>query len=211
MSDTPAEFLDLRFALTGSALPHDYADALSQALAEALPWFVDDPDVALHPLAGLSPGKDGWYLSGRTRLTLRLPVSRLDAARILSGRTLRVGTAELKIGTATTRELMPASVLYAHFVCFGIEPDGGLIGEDAFFAHCQRELGELGITPRLISGKAQRAQTTAGVLSGFSLMVANLDAAATLRLQQLGLGHERKRGCGVFIPHKSMAPVGAIE
>lgn len=211
MSDTPATLLDLRFALTGPAIPHDYADALSQALAAALPWFVADAAVALHPLAGLSPGADGWYLSGRTRLTLRLPASRLDAARTLAGRTLRVGAAELKIGTATTRELMSASVLYAHFVSFGIEPAGGLIGEEAFFAHCRRELGELGIAPRLISGKAQRAQTAAGVLSGFSLMVTDLDAAATLRLQQVGLGRERKRGCGVFIPHKSMASVGAIE
>lgn len=205
MSDIPAALLDLRFALSGPAIPHDYADALSQALAAALPWFADDPAVALHPLAGLSPGEDGWYLSGRTRLSLRLPATRLDDARLLAGRNLRVGEAELKVGASTTRELMSASVLYAHFVCFGIEPDDGLIGEEAFFAHCRRELDELGIAPRLISGKAQRAQTAAGVLSGYSLMVTDLDAAATLRLQQFGLGRERKRGCGVFIPHKSMA------
>lgn len=211
MSDSAADLLDLRFVLQGQAIAHDYVDALFQALAQALPWFATDPAVGVHPLGGLSPGDDGWYLSGRTRLILRLPASRLADAQQLVGRVLPVGDAELRVGAASTRSLMPASVVYASFVSFGVEPDGGSIGEEAFFAQCRSELAALDMAPRLICGKARRARTAAGELSGFSLMVADLDAAATLRLQQQGLGRERKRGCGIFVPHKSMAAVGSLE
>ena len=211
MNEPETALVDLRFSVQGDALPLDYADALASALRKVFPWFADEPDLGVHPLGGLSPAAGAWYLSGRTRLTLRLPRQRLDEARRLAGMSLDVGEHVLRIGTATERELAHASVVYASFVTFGVEADGGVIDESLFFTHCRQALAEMKLSPRLVCGKAKRARVATGMLSGFSLMVADLDVAGTLLLQQRGLGQARQQGCGVFVPHKSMAPVETLE
>ena len=203
--------LDLRFKVEGLSIPVDYMEALSLAVHAALPWFKDEPLGSLHPLGGLSPGEGCWYLSGRSRLTLRIPRARLDEARRLTGSCLRIGADMLKAGPASVRDLKPMTVIYSGFVTFGPEAGGEPIGEDVFLEHCRREFAAQGMSPRLICGKAQRAQTRDGLLSGFSLMVYGLDAAANLHLLQHGLGREHKRGCGVFVPHKSMTAAESIE
>ena len=40
-----------------------------------------------------------------------------------------------------------------------------------------------------------------------SLMVADLEPEQSIRLQQIGLGEGRRIGCGLFLPHKGIAPV----
>lgn len=210
-ADPVADLVDLRFALQGSIVGLDYADALATALEDALPWFGGETQVGVHPLGGLSPGAGVWYLSSRTRLTLRLPRQRLDAARRLTGTPLTVGEHVLSVGASSTHDLMHASVVYASFVTFGVEAPGGVIDEAGFLARCRRELEEMNLATRLICGKAKQASSAAGLLSGFSLMVADLDVAGTLLLQQQGLGNQRKRGCGIFVPHKSMAPAATLE
>ena len=57
-------------------------------------------------------------------------------------------------------------------------------------------------------GKARRSVGREGEWRGFSLMIAGLDAPTSLRLQHRGIGGERGRGCGIFVPHKSVAAVG---
>lgn len=206
-----SEWVDLRFSVQGETLDLHYAAALAAALDRALPWFAAEAAAGVHPLGGLSRAAGGWYLSSRARLTLRLPRHYVAAARELSGTSLSVGDHELAVGAATEHNLMHASVVYAGFVTFGVEAEGGVIDEECFMARCQCELAGLGLEPRLVCGKAQQARTADGLLSGFSLMVADLDVAGTIKLQQRGLGCERKLGCGIFVPHKSMAPVGTLE
>jgi len=40
-------------------------------------------------------------------------------------------------------------------------------------------------------------------------MVDQLSAAQALRLMEHGLGAHRRLGCGLFVPHRSAAAVGA--
>jgi hypothetical protein len=54
---------------------------------------------------------------------------------------------------------------------------------------------------------ARRGVAAEGEWHGFSLKVHGLEVDTSLRLQQEGLGGERKRGCGVFVPHKSIVAV----
>lgn len=211
MSDTDAEMVDLQFALWGEAVPHDYAEPLWQAVRAELPWLADDALAGLHPLYGLSPGDTVWYLSRRSRLTLRLPRTHLTEARSLDGRELLLGEHRVRLATASERALAHAPVIYSRFVSFGLRPDGAPIGEGEFLAHCQQAFAALGMAPRLVCGKPQRAATAAGLLSGFSLLVTGLEPEDNLRLQRLGLGCERLRGCGIFVPHKSMAAVTGME
>lgn len=207
---TDSECVDVHFALSGRAVPLDYADALWQALRARLPWLEDEPLVGIHPLAGLSPGDACWYLSRRSQLRLRLPRARAGQAESLTGDELALGGETLCIGAASRRELLAMPVLYAKFVAFGA-PSGTAMTEEAFHAHCRRELAAMGMHPRMICGKAQTLRTAGGSVSGFSLMLLDLDTEQNLRLQARGLGGERKRGCGIFVPHKSIAAVATLE
>jgi len=204
-------FIDLQFALQGHAVPPDYADALWSAVREILPWLDADALAGIHPLSGLSPSAEGWYLSRRSHLTLRLARDRTAAAKPLVGARLQLGDHSVVVDAAQVRELARAPVLQAKFVSFGPASDDPAKAEAAFHAACVEELTALGVPPRMICGKPQRARTSEGMLTGFSLVLLDLKADAALLLQRHGLGGERKRGCGIFIPHKSMAAVGTLE
>lgn len=197
------EVVDLSFGLDGRTAALDYADALLRQLLALLPWLADEPGAGVHPLAGLSPGRGEQYLSRRSRLTLRLPRGRVADARALSGARLDLG-GEVLVGAATVRELMAAGVVYSSFVVVGESQ------EAAFLDACREGLAAMGIPHAcILCGKAHAGVAAEGEWRGFSLLVHGLDEEQSLRLQRLGLGGERLRGCGIFVPHKSLAAVGA--
>jgi CRISPR-associated protein Cas6 len=194
---------DVVFALEGEALRDDHAGALSLAVRRALPWFDDEAEAGILPLAGLARG-DGVCLVGRrSRLALRLPLHRSAGAGFLTGAPLDLDGAVLKVGAGTIRPLFPArGVVYSHFVTVG-EDD-----EIDFLARCESMLAQRGLKPRLITGKARELRVADGVVRGFSLMLHGLAAAESLAVQEAGLGVHRALGCGIFVPHKSVAAVG---
>lgn len=195
------EIVDLVFALRGEAVALDYADLLWQVLEPRLPWFADEPTAGVHPLAGVSPGDRELYLTHRAKLTLRLPAERVEAARVLCGSRLDLG-GEVEIGEAAVRPLSQISTLYSSFVTVGVEP------EDEFIAACSAHFKALAIAAELVCGKARVGRGATGQWHGHSLMLFGLSIENSLRVQREGLGGERKRGCGIFIPHKSVAAVG---
>jgi len=195
--------VDLQFSLQGRSVPRDYADALWQAIRAALPWLDSETQAGVHPLYGLSPGGEEWYLSRRSHLNLRLPRERVADAQALVGVQLDLAGLSIEVGKVTEKAIAHTPVLYSKFVTLDAAADG-LPDEAQFFAACLEELGKLELKPHsVLCGKRQSARATHGTLHGFSLMVTGLDEAATLRLMKHGLGVERKRGCGIFIPHKS--------
>jgi CRISPR-associated protein Cas6 len=206
------DYVDLQFELRGQTVPLDYADVLWSAVRNVLPWLETDALAGIHPLSGLSPSADAgeWYLARRSRLTLRLARDRVPAAQTLVGTSLRLAGEAVEVGPAHVRDLMHASVLNAKFVTIGNAGDAP-IAEDEFQAACIEEFAAMGLTPRMLFGKPQRASTRDGVLTGFSLLLHELSAEAALLLQHRGIGRERKRGCGIFIPHKSIVAVGTLE
>ena len=193
--------VDLIFVLEGRAVAEDYADLLWQSLRRALPWLEGDADAAVHPLVGTSPGRGELYLSGRSRLVLRVAADDAERALMLSGAELDLGS-PVKVGAATRRPLGETTVLYSHFV------EVGQADEVAFLGECRRLLDAAQVGGEMVAGSPQRMRCGAIDLHGFSLMLHGLKAAESLRLQYAGLGNERKRCCGVFIPHKGVASVG---
>ncbi len=202
VADEPAaDIIDLVFALGGGALPREHRFALAEALDAALPWLATLPMAGVHRLNIAAGGGRDALLSGRTRLTLRLPRDKAAAAEAaLNGTTLAVAGGSLHVGAAQLRELLPHGTLYAHLVAAG-QGD-----EMQFMQDVQQELAALGVAGRPICGRHQLAE--GGALHGYGLMLDALTAAHSLRVQQAGLGLHRRLGCGVFVPHKSAAAVG---
>ena len=196
-----AEMIDVAFALEGETLPHEHRYVLAQALQRALPWLEGEPRAGVHQLNLVRSGSGAELVSRRTRLTLRVPRSRSDDTCALAGTRLELGAERLRAGRAQPRELLPHGTLYAALVAAD-SPD-----EIAFLERIQDELDALGVRAQPVCGRWQTLE--AGRLLGCSLMLSGLEPAQSLRLLQQGLGRHRQLGCGLFVPHRSAAAVGA--
>ncbi len=205
----PENVLDVAYSIECRSLPVDHAHALSQAIADALPWFADEEQAGLHLIHGAESG-NGWerpehgddvlYLSRRTKLVLRLPRHRLNDAQSLEGQSIKVGYNTLKVGSSRKRLMSKEATLYARYVA-------GLEGQDeeAFIADMVALLKDAGIRfKKVLCGKETTLKTPEGDLVTRSLMVADLLPEDSVRLQEEGLGEFRKMGCGLFIPHKGV-------
>lgn len=196
------DVIDFVFDLHGRVIALDYADRLWRALAGHLAWLVDEPGAGVHPLAGVSAGDAELYLTRRARLTLRLSASRAAAVGTLAGQRLDLG-GEVDVGAARQRRLLPAGVLYSPFVSVGE------MEERPFLERCRADFAALGVrATQLVCGKRRQSTGQDGEWRGFSLMIAGLGPEASLAIQRTGIGSGRERGCGIFVPHKSVVAVG---
>lgn len=196
-----SEVIDIALAIDAGRLPTEHEQALADALEQALPWLAGTPQVGVHPMR-LARGGGRALLSGRTRLTLRVPRERAVDVAALAGAELPLAGGSLRLGTAQARELLPWGTLYAHCVAADGSDD-----ELAFLQAMQTELQALGVTGRVICGLPRFGLN--GVRRGYALMVDQLSEADSVTLQHHGLGAGRRIGLGVFVPHKSAAAVGA--
>lgn len=211
----PDDVVDLLFAIDCRELPVDHAYALSQALCDALPWLAQDARVAVHEIH-VAGSQNGWerpardaasrlQLSRRTRLQLRAPQD--AAVRLLAelpGTLLDIAGCRLAVGAGKTRPLSAETTLFARHVA-GAEED-----ERSFLARCARELAALEIRmSKALCGKTTHMAVGGAGMQTRSLLLADLSAAESVRLQQHGLGPHRLLGCGIFIPHKGIKAIGA--
>jgi len=196
--------IDLQFDLVGTTIPTENAQLLSVALQELVPWLGEEPGIGIQHLKGAetNSGDATLNINRRTKLFLRVPRARVDAMQRLVGQTLDLAGHVLQIGDFKTREFSPFANIYAHFV------DTGSAGEEQFVQDVMRELdGRFQLRCGFICGKQQTLQSTSGPLYGYSLMLHGVPPHKFLQLQDEGLGRNRLLGCGIFIPHKSIAPV----
>jgi CRISPR-associated protein Cas6 len=197
-----ADMIDVAFALEGRALPLDHRHALAEALEAALPWLRQEPGSGVHRLNLVRSGAEA-LVSPRTRLTLRVPRARGGDACALAGSELHVGAHVVRATRPQPRELLAHGTLYAHLVA-AEETE-----EDVFLRRIRSELDALGVRGEPVCGRWQAVE--AGLLVGCSLMLSGLDREQSLQVLQRGLGAHRRLGCGLFVPHKSAAAVGAPD
>lgn len=205
----PDTVVDAVFNITCRNLPVDHAYALSQAIQRALPWFADEEGAGLHLVHGAGSG-NGWlrpgdprallHLSHRTKLALRIPKRRAADANALLHQTLDIGGHALRADTITLRPLSRITTLFSRHVVIAAGDD-----EAGFLKAAAARLEALGIRPKkMLCGLTTPIATPAHTLQTCSLMLADLTPEESVLLQQLGLGPERKLGCGLFLPHKDI-------
>jgi CRISPR-associated protein Cas6 len=203
MSEHAQEVVDVVFSVAGASLPENYPFALMRALAKNLSWLESDPDAGIHPVRGAPTTYGLMLLPRRAKLALRLQRRRVAEALSLSGRVLEIGSSVLNVGSGAVRALRPYGALYARLVATGCEQ------EEAFLSGVRARLAALATRCALVCGRRQRLQAGEREIVGFSLMVHDLTAEHSLLLQSVGLGVERKLGCGIFVPHRLAAAVGS--
>lgn len=202
MDCAAGDLVDLAFPVAGRTVPPAYRSLLAAALVGQLPWLGRTPGTGMHRL-NLSDGLGG-LLSGRTRLTLRVPREHSQAvAATLAGQSFLLDGQTLRLGAPAARALLPHRTLYAHFV------DAADDDELAFLARMDAELRTLEVACRTVCGRLQSLPTGDGLLAGYSLMLDGLSPEHALRVMCTGLGAHHELGCGLFVPHRSAAAVGA--
>jgi len=193
--------VDVVFPLRARALPRDHAQALQQALCVQWPWLPTEPLAGVHPIKLVHGLEASALLSQRVRLLLRVSAARAEQLLAQTEVVLSLGGEVLSLGAPHLRALQPHTTLYAHRVA----SDTG--DEVAFMAAVATELLELGIGGLPVCGLHHLIQVSGRPQDTFSLMLHQLAAQDSLRLQQRGLGPHRLLGCGLFVPHKSTAAV----
>lgn len=196
--------IDLQFDLVGTTIPADNAQLLADALQGLLPWLGEDGGSGIQHMKGAetNTGDATLNINRRTKLFLRVPKTRVADAQQLIGQSLDLAGHALQIGSFKTREFSPFGNIYAHFV------DTGSATEEQFVQDVMQELdGHFQLRCGFICGKRQTLQSASGPLHGYSLMLHDVPPHKSLQLQDEGLGRNRLLGCGIFIPHKSIAPV----
>lgn len=204
------DVVDVVYQIACRTLPVDHAWALSRAVQRLLPWVETEPTAGVHTIHVADSG-NGWmrpehaddllYLSRRTKLVLRVPRQRVDEAQALVGNTLDVAGHSMKIEQATLRSLSPISTIFSRYVV------GEEQGEDenAFLARVLVELKAMGVEPKkMLCGIEKVLATPERPIRTRSLMIAELTAPESVKVQQLGLGPWRHLGCGLFLPHKDI-------
>ena len=136
-------------------------------------------------------------------MTLRLPQERVEQARELTGTNLDIDGYSLNVGEATVKLLSTSSTIFSRYVVSAEDEP-----EDQFLKHVYTDLKSMGVdVNKILCGKSHALNTEEGPLFTRSVMLAELGQEDSVKVQQLGLGPHRKLGCGLFIPHKGIAPV----
>ena len=211
----PDDVVDLIFKIDCKQIPTMHAYELAQALYEILPWIKDEPEIGIHQIHGATSG-NGWerpsdgelmHLSRRARMHLRVPKERVDEARAISGETLDIAGFPVELGAASVKLLNPIPTLFSRYV---IGPEG--LDEEGFVDWIADELRQRDILVRkLLCGIGHTLATPEGDINTRSVMIADLDRATSLTLQESGVGPGRHLGCGIFLPHKGIRAVGETE
>jgi CRISPR-associated protein Cas6 len=188
---------DVAFDLLGERVPSGYAFALWGEIARHLPWIEEEDMAGVLPLRGLE-GRDGIWLAKRSKLVLRLPEEKAQAAHALSGQALELGPDVLGVGKAWQRALQPFTTLHAQLV-------EGHESEDVFLGTVAAALDELDVACSWICGMRGTISDAENTVSGYSLVLHDLKPEDSLIVQRAGLGQGRRFGCGVFVPFKTIS------
>ena len=198
--------VDLFFHVQGKEVPVDHGYTLYSAISRILEsgeenkWLHNADNVGLLPIRGHYAGPGKLMLDQQARFGLRLPVNLIPKVLRLAGKRLDVDGEALRVGVSTTSALIPAPVLYAHIVTTKNGED-----ETRFDAEIQRQLDALNIKGNTTRGPRRIVTIKDKKVVGYSLLVRELTAEESIRLQEQGLGGRRKMGCGVFVPHMEKA------
>jgi CRISPR-associated protein Cas6 len=110
----------------------------------------------------------------------------------------------LKVEQAMLRPLSPISTIFSRYVVSAEQGED----ENAFLARVLQELQSMGIKPKkMLCGIEKVLATPERPIRTRSLMIAELTAPESVKVQQLGLGPWRHLGCGLFLPHKDIKEV----
>jgi len=187
--------IDLTFDLSGETPPASYPFTLWSELTRLAPQLENSPNIGVLPLR-LTESRENTLLPKRTKLTVRLPTELADEiSALLSEQKIARDDLRMQLGVAKKRAIQAYPTVHSHMVA-------GNNDEVMFMEEITEQLKKLGVTGNLICGKRHSITGKRQSINCYSLVVHDLKADASLKLQYAGLGDLRQFGCGIFVPYK---------
>jgi CRISPR-associated protein Cas6 len=202
--------IDLVFALTGETIPIDHAYRLYGALSSLIPAIhAGELPARFAPIVGLREKARLLRLTKHSVLRLRLPSDQIHHVLCLSGHSLRIGEANVRVAAPRIMSLEPAPIVRARMVTFKHSLEADYFLETARKQLAKRGIAGEPILPVFAADHPRAGQSLRKVLRikdraivGYSLVVQGLSAEESLRLQEEGLGGRSRLSCGFFLPDK---------
>jgi len=209
----PEDVVDLLFKIECKSLPLDHGFSLSQQIVQHIPWIQDEPQAAIHQIH-VAESANGWMrpedpetevlnVSRRTKMTIRIPSTRLENIKALTGKTLDINGHQLTVGDFSIRKLSRLTTIFARYI-----DTQGTEDENEFLENMVQKLIEKDIkVKKMLSGRLATHQTNSGPILTRKLMISDLDVKESVLLQEQGLGDKKLLGLGIFMPHKGIDAV----
>ncbi|URR34991.1 type I-MYXAN CRISPR-associated protein Cas6/Cmx6 [Thermosynechococcus sp. HN-54] len=210
-------FLEIHYSLRGRTLPADHGYALYSAIKKQLQQSggsdlpSDIPsDLHLSSIAGVPNGEGMIYLNRASRFRLRCPINQVRTwYRFFQNQVLDIQGHLIRLVQPRITLPEPSRTLAARLVTFKLEAIDHQDVPRYFLESCQKSLTYLGIQGRAFipsdpdGNLARRTiQVKGKKVVGYSVVVENLNAEDSLKLQWHGLGGRQHFGCGWFYPVK---------
>ena len=203
--------VDVAFPVTAAQIRRDHAYPLFGALCRLFPEFHEARWLGIHGISGRSLG-DALIIDRHSALRLRVPVEKVGCVIALAGKSIEIAGARVAIGAPNIALLPPARVLGARVVVIRLtrppEAEGRLDTEqfqERFRQELSRQLDRIGASGSVAVGPRRVVGVGGQQILGYQVRVSGLDDAASLRLQEVGVGGKRKMGCGLFRPTREDA------
>ena len=201
-------FVDVSFKVNCNKIAADHAYDLFKAILKKFPIIEKIDNLAIHSVYGAESGA-GWkrpeteiYLSKRTRFCIRTPKKYSKKFYSLDGETLNVGEYEMSLSKPTIKELIFTDTLFCRNVVVNNNNS-----EEEFLKEVDSSLFTMNIkVKKMLCGKEHITKTPKKNLVGKTLLITDLEKQDSIKIQELGIGIGKLFGCGIFLPHKSIAP-----
>jgi CRISPR-associated protein Cas6 len=194
-------YVELRFPLTGVALPCDHGQAMFRAISRLIPEASSAGWLLVKEVRSACRPDDTRQNARQARLRMRLPQSRVSLMLKLASRRLQVGNHRVRLGPPEISLLQPCSSLYAKCVVIN-----GCTAAGAFLDALVWKLDEMGIACEIETGRRRRFRAGRRSITGFALTLHDLSEDGSIALQEQGLGNHRHLGCGFFMPALKKLP-----
>jgi CRISPR-associated protein Cas6 len=214
-----SDYLEIEYHILGKSLPIDCAYALYSAIKKVVfenpdysELIVDrtlPPELAIGNISGIASPTGTIYLNSNSRLKLRCPIGYSTLVyRLLQNRQIDVLGNAIRLVRPQMKLLEPSARLRSRLVTFKFDlPTGTSVTPEYFLLSCQRALARLEIQGTVYIDSNRQGDLARRTLRikdkkivGYGAVVEGLNAADSLKLQELGLGGRRHFGCGWFYP-----------
>tara|TARA_S200000501_G_scaffold178203_1_gene167848 strand:+ start:7137 stop:7817 length:681 start_codon:yes stop_codon:yes gene_type:complete len=205
--------VDVSFKVNCKKIAADHSYNLFEAILGEFPKIEEIDNLAIHSVYGAESGA-GWerpeteiYLSKRTRFCIRTPVEHAEEFFNLDKKILKVGKYEMQLTKPTIKNLVITDTLFCRSVV--VENNKN---EEEFLKDIHSSLKLMGVNvKKMLCGKEHLIQTPNRALIGKTLLITDLEKDDSIKIQQLGIGIGKLFGCGIFLPHKSIAAVAVSK
>lgn len=192
---------DACFVVRGDSLPLDHGYMLFSTLSKMVPALHQKAGWGMHTIAGRQRRPGLLDLDGKSTLRIRLPSSDVGRLFPLIGASLEVSRHAIELGEMSLQPLTPVASVWSKIVTVR-----GYTEPQAFLTQLREQLAALpdlgqpvdSLELVVVHRKIMKIKNQ--TIVGFRTEIHGLEAKASLRLQELGLGGRRHMGAGLFIP-----------